>query len=314
MVKTKTKPKRKAKTGALSVQRNGFAALVADAAHKLMGLRPIIDRDYTIPFVRREHVLWMKFVSKDDKHLVTWNPYVIHKGMIDVLSQRGYRSIECIGLDPRPCLQAGCYQANEKDYMQRAACRIELKNRSWVRMEADACRHNTSSMISGYGKPRGNAMARMAETRAMDRVISRLCNVGAVSILELPELDKSAVWKQGDRIMSTSEINTIIEGEVLNAESQPVHEKTQEAEQPEQTEERMRANRALHGALSELGIAVEPFHKYVHATSTKVYKRNIASMKDLTVSELNDWTQYLKGLGPDELDKLRAWSAKEGQK
>ena len=307
------------KTAALRVVP-GLTKLMKAAVDKLSLPMPRIDKDYSIPLVRREHTLWLKFTDKTG--LVTWKPYVTHQGLVDVLHQRGYKKLVTMRLPSIPCRAAGCYGATEADFTQVYQCTVVLKTGQEVSMSADACRHNTSSMIHGDARTRANAIARMAETRSIGRVLSRALNIGAAAILELPEVTAAQVWKKGDRIMAKGEVETIIDADfkVATGAAQPATHAAQPtpiqgpateaatAKAKEAADAAWKeANTALHAEVGRLGLPVDGCHAYIHARSAEALKRPVASIKELSAEDLRKWVVYFRDLKPSHAKMLKAW-------
>jgi len=300
-------------------------ALMAAAITKLALPVSKIDPDYQIPFVRREHIMWIQYRDKNAPGGFRSVPYVEHKGLVDALSSRGYLELTATALEPVQCIKAGCYGARETDWQQRAQAVVMLKTGQKVSLGGDCCRHNTTSMIAGSSDQRANAMARMAETRAMDRTMSRALNISVCAILELPELDlrKIAQVRKGDRVLATTNLGNIIEAEFKEATGVDVV--AQAAAAGGGKAETVRTGGAaadletggnaawrevsgkLHGAFGRLLLPVDAAHAYVHALTTRAYKRPVKSLKDLNATELGEVLKHVERLTAGQAETIKGW-------
>lgn len=321
---------KKAKTKKRNANRSLVAAsevrAIMTAAAAEMGVTPFhVDKDYRITKVLRKFILWMEFTNNDTGEM-TRTPYAEHDGLIDALKREGFREVDNDALEPMPCLKAGCQGANEKQYQQRVKTRIVLKNgQSWSATGA-ACQHNTTATIHG----RKNSTLAMAETRAMGRVIRRLLNVGVMSIMELPEIDKTVRWKKGDDVLTPRGVEKIIESQVVEGESVPVVEHKEEPapaapkgqkavapappgfepelpELPENTPKRVKANAGLHVVISKRKLPSDLMHKHLVELVTgarRCYDNPVTSVTQMTTEELDHARAYIEKLSDGQIATL----------
>jgi hypothetical protein len=220
------KPTKKPTKKALAVRaRSPLQGMMHTAMQALALPTPRIDPNYQIAMFRREHIMWQLFKQKDGTSVA--KPFALHAGLVDVLNQRGYTELSTRLLPARPCMETGCRGYldlrkgdRETDYQQVAEATVKIKNHDWkktgetttVTMSATACRHNSGM--------KGTRYTELAETRAISRAISRAINAGVCTVIELSDLDKGAVVKIGDRILSKAEMGNVIEAEFAVAKGE----------------------------------------------------------------------------------------------
>jgi hypothetical protein len=288
------------------------ASDVLRGALEQAGLRAVVDKDYIVPLVNRRHVLWMKFKGKDGRSTIT--PYVLHAGLLDVLHQRGFKELSCKGLDPRRCVEMGHYNADaEKDFCLRSACTVVLKNGRTMTLEGDACKHNVQGVA-------GTAMARMAETRAIGRVVRRLCNISAVAVCELGRLDDLQEARLGDKVLDSGGVREVIDADFTvetpadgnrGFQAAEAAETRAKAHRTDQRDEKAwnAVNRTLHAMLTQTGTPIRGFHAWVKANLAKG-GRAVGSFQELTVEELQRVHTAFMGLNPEKLDAVKAWATR----
>lgn len=318
--------KRKANTSRALVSSSEVRAIMTKAASE-MGLEHIhVDKEYRVTKVARKFILWMEYENRDTG-VVERKPYAEHDGLVDALKREGFREVDNDALEPVPCIKAGCQGATEKDYQQRTKTRIVLKNgQTWSAIGA-ACRHNTTSMIHG----KKNSTLAMSETRSMGRVIRRLLNTGIMSIMELPEIDKTVRWKKGDRAITARGVERIVESQVISGESVPIEEHNEAAPTepaaakgktakapaepateeepifPENTPERVKANAGLHAVISKRKLPTDPMHKHLCELVTgarRCWDKPVKSVKEMTTEELDHARSYIEKLSDGQIATL----------
>jgi hypothetical protein len=71
------------------------------------------------------------------------------------------------------------------------------------------------------------------------------------------------------------------------------------------TPEWVKANRELHAVIADLKLPVDGAHAWIASRSTKVYKREFASIRELTPEQMSEWVDYLRKLTPGAAATLR---------
>lgn len=313
MKKTKT-----SKDRSLQVSPDIRKLMIAHAREKGLG-KIHVDKHYRVPVVLRKFILWMEFKNQDGT--TTRRPHVEHGGLIDALHREGYVGLEDNPLEPVPCRKASCYGASELDYQQRATCKVTLKNGKWGQAVGDACRHNTTSMISGYGSEKGrNSLLRMAETRAMGRAITRLLNIPVLSIMELPHIDRSVVWKKNDKVLTPRGVEKIVEDQIIEAEFSPItdnEEETKEVQKATKDPAQTKALRELYKVIANLKLPVDPTKAHLrelaamarHSRTPKETRppepTPIESLSDMAPLEIRESIAYLKKFTPGQVASLQ---------